>query len=216
MDQGGIEQMRKRIGALLVTGAAAALAIGMSTTSSFAATATTWSVSPGGAIKGAAGTTTLKDTTTGTTLTCTSSALTGSLKSGSGLSGAGIGTVTSVSFTNCTVAGQTLSLSSGTVAWKLNAASYASGVTHGTIGGIHLAISSSVCSAIIDGTGATAHNGKVKITYNNGTHKLRVLAGTGNLHVYNVNGCLGLINNGDAGSISSSYLVSPGQKITSP
>jgi hypothetical protein len=208
--------MRNRIGAALFAAGAAALAIGFGTSSSFAATATTWSVSPGGPISGTAGTTVLKDTTTGTTLTCTSSALTGSLKKGSGLAGKGLGTVTSVAFNNCTVAGQTLSLSSGTVAWKLNAVSYASGVTHGTISGIHLAISSSVCSAIIDGTGATAHNGKVKVTYTNSTHKLKVLAGTGNLHVYNVSGCLGLINNNDAGSISSSYLVSPAQTITSP
>jgi hypothetical protein len=207
--------MRNRIGAALFAAGAAALAIGFGTSSSFAATATTWSVSPGGPISGAAGTTVLKDTTTGTTLTCTSSALTGSLKKGHGLAGKGLGTVTSVAFNNCTVAGQTLSLSSGTVAWKLNAVSYASGVTHGTISGIHLTISSSVCSATIDGTGATAHNGRVSITYSNSTHKLKILP-KGNLHVYNVSGCLSLINNNDAGTITSTYAVSPAQTITSP
>jgi hypothetical protein len=208
--------MRKRVGATLFTAGAAALAIGLGATTSFAATAITWSVSPGGSISGSAGTTVLKDTTSGTTVTCSTSTMTGSLKSGKGLAGKGLGTVTSVAFNNCTVLGQTVSLASGTVAWKLNAASYTSGVTHGTISGIHLAISSSVCSAIIDGTGATAHNGKVKITYTNSTHKLKILAAGDNLHVYNVNGCLGVIANGDSGSITGSYAVSPAQKITSP
>jgi hypothetical protein len=207
--------MRNRIGAALFTAGAAALAIGLGASSSFAATPT-WSVSPGGPITGKAGTTIIKDTTSGTTLTCTSSALTGSLKKGTKLPGAGIGTVTSVAFTNCTVLGQTLSISSGTVAWKLNAVSYKSGVTSGTISGIHLAISSSVCSAIIDGTSATANNGMVKITYSNSTHKLSILPTGGNLHVYNVNGCLGLVSNGDAGTITTAYAVSPAQKITSP
>jgi hypothetical protein len=89
-------------------------------------------------------------------------------------------------------------------------------VTHGTISGIHLTISSSVCSATIDGTSGTAHNGMVKVTYANATHKLKILAAGGNLHVYNVSGCLSLINNNDAGSITSTYAVSPAQKITSP
>ncbi len=208
--------MRNRIGAALFAAGAAALAIGFGASSSFAATATTWSVSPGGPVSGTAGTTVLKDTTSGTTVTCTSSTLTGSLKKGHGLAGKGLGTVTSVAFTNCTVLGQTVSLSSGTVAWPLNAASYKSGVTHGTITGIHLTISSSVCSATIDGTSGTAHNGMVKITYTNATHKLKILPAGGNLHVYNVSGCLSLISNGDAGTITSSYAVSPPQKITSP
>ena len=208
--------MRRRIGATLFTAGAAALAIGFGASTSFAATAITWSVTPGGTISGSAGTTVLKDTTSGTTVSCSTSTMTGSLKSGHGLAGKGLGTVTSVAFNNCTVLGQTVSLSSGTVAWKLNAASYTSGVTHGTISGIHLAISSSVCSAIIDGTGATANNGKVKITYTNSTHKLKILAAGGNLHVYNVNGCLGVIANGDAGTITGTYAVSPAQTITSP
>jgi hypothetical protein len=194
---------------------AAAMTIGLSATSSLAATAT-WTVSPGGAISGAGGKTTLKDTTSGTTVTCTSSALTGSLKSGARLSGTGIGSVTSISFTHCTVLGQTVSLSSGTVAWPVNFKSYSAGVTHGTISGIHFVLSSSVCSAVLDGTSGTAHNGMVKITYTNSTHKLKILPTGGNLHVWNVSGCFGLIANGDAGTITSSYAVTPGQTITSP
>jgi hypothetical protein len=203
--------MRKTLSAALLTLASAGLAVGLSATSALAAT--TWSVSPGGTISGKAGTTTVKDTTSNLTVTCTSSTLAGTLKKGTGLAGAGIGKVTSLNFSNCTVDGLTLNISSGTVAWKLNASSFSSGVTHGTITGIHFAISSSACSAVIDGTGAATHNGKVKITYTNSTGKLKVLAAGDNLHVYKVNGCLGAISNGDAGTISGTYTLTPKQTI---
>jgi len=208
--------MGRRIVAALFSAGAVALTIGLSATSSLAATAT-WTVAPGGATTGKAGTTTLTDTTSGVSVSCTSSKLTGSLKSGKGLSGKGLGTVTSVAFSNCTVLTVTISLSSGKVAWKLNASSYNStaGTTSGTITGIHLAVMSSACSAVVDGTGATAHNGKVNITYSNKTHVLKILP-KGNLHVYKVSGCGGAISNGDAGTIASGYKVTPLQKITSP
>lgn len=208
--------MRKPVGAAALTLMAAALTIGLSATSSLATAVTTWTVSPGGTISGAGLKTVLKDTTSGTTVTCTSSAATGTLKSGTKLKGAGIGTITSVAFNNCTVLGQTVSLSTGTVAWPINAKTFTSGVTHGTISGIHFAISSSICNAVIDGTSGTANDGTVKITYTNSTHKLKILATGGTLHVYNVNGCLGLINNNDAGSITSTYTVTPAQTITAP
>jgi len=208
--------MRKPVCAAALTLLAAALSVGLSATSSFAATAT-WTVSPGGSVTGSAGKTTLTDNTSGLTVTCTSSATTGTLKSGTGLSNP-IGHVTSVAFNNCTAAGQTLSISTGTVSWPLTAGSYNSstGVTHGAIKKIHFAVSSSICSFVIDGTGATANNGMVKVTYNNGTHVLKILPKNGNLHLYNVNGCLGLVNSGDAASITSAYKITPAQTITSP
>jgi hypothetical protein len=206
--------MRKPLSAALMTLAAAGLAIGLSTTSAFATTAATWSVSPGGSTSGKAGTTTVKDTTSGLTVTCTSSTFTGSLKSGTGLAGAGIGTVTSLDFNNCSVDGETLSLSSGTVAWAVNAVSYKKGVTSGTVTGIHFSISSSICSAVIDGTSGSADNGMVKISYTNKTGVFKILAAGDDLHVYDVSGCLGLISDGDSGTISGSYKVTPKQTIT--
>ena len=208
--------MRKPVSATVLMLSSAALAVGLTATSALAATATTWSVHPGGAITGTAGTTVIKDTTSGTTATCTSAGLTGTLKSGTGLAGAGLGTVTSMSFNSCTAAGQTISISTGTVAFSLNALTYTSGVTHGTISKIHISVSSSVCSFVIDGTSGTANNGHVKITYTNSTHKLKILAAGNNLHVYNVSGCFGLISNGDRGTITSTFAVSPAQTITSP
>jgi hypothetical protein len=65
--------------------------------------------------------------------------------------------------------------------------------------------------------GATASStGTVKVTYTNSTGKLTTLTSGGNLHVFNVKGCAGLINSGDATTFSGSYAVSPKQTITSP
>ena len=74
-------------------------------------------------------------------------------------------------------------------------------------------VSSLSCSATIDGTGATAHNGMVKATYSNGTATLKVLA-SGNLHLYN-NTCP-VISSGDAVNFTGSYKFTPKQVITSP
>jgi hypothetical protein len=209
--------MRRPVSAVLLTLTSAALTIGLTATSSFAtATRATWSVKPGGPTTGTAGTTKVTDKTSGLTVTCTSSTFTGSFKSGSGLSGTGLGTITALNFNNCTVDGITLSLESGPVKYSVNAASYASGVTKGTISKIHFAISSSECSAIIDGTSGTAHNGKVHFTFTNKTHILKIVTTGSTLHVYKVNGCLGAISDGDAGNITGSYKTSPAQTITSP
>ena len=91
-----------------------------------------------------------------------------------------------------------------------------SGVTTGTLTGIHAALTGPGCSAVVDGTGATADNGMVSATYPNSTGALKVLTTGGNLHIYNVSGCAGLIRSGDATTFSGTYAVSPKQTITSP
>ena len=89
-----------------------------------------------------------------------------------------------------------------------------SGVTTGTLTGIHAALTGPGCSAVVDGTGATADNGMVSATYSTGA--LKVLTTGGNLHIYNVSGCAGLIRSGDSTTFSGTYAVSPRQTITSP
>jgi hypothetical protein len=206
--------MRKPVSALL-TLISAALAVALAASAAAAApAATTYTVTPGGSITGASNTTTVKDTTSGTTVSCTSSSLTGSLKSGSGLSGSGIGKVTALNFTNCTVDSVTLSLGSGTVAYSINATSSASGVTKGTIRKIHFVISSSLCSAVIDGTSGTGNNGKVNTTFTNKTDRLKILTTSSTLHIYDVSGCLGAISNGDAVTLSASFKLTPAQTIS--
>jgi len=56
----------------------------------------------------------------------------------------------------------------------------------------------------------------VKAHYKNHTGALTVLTTGGNLHIYNVNGCFGLINSGDVATFSGAYHLSPKQTITSP
>lgn len=208
--------MRRSLGAAAFTSVVAALSLGLSATAAQAATIT-WTVTPGGAIAGSAGTTTLTDSTSGLKVICTSSSLAGSLKSGSGLKGKGIGRVTSIAFNNCTVDSLTLSVSTGTVAFPLNAKSYVSTsrVVRGSISGIHFAVSSSVCGFTVDGTSGTADNGTVKVSYANSSHALKILPKKSTLHIYNVTGCLGAVSSGDAVSISASYKITPAQTITS-
>jgi hypothetical protein len=89
-------------------------------------------------------------------------------------------------------------------------------VTTGTITGIDLVATATGCSATLDGTSGTADNGMVKGTYTNSTAKLALLAAGGNLHAYNVSGCLGLINDNDPAQSSGTLTVAPKQTITSP
>jgi hypothetical protein len=208
---------------LSASGVAAVMAIGLGATTALATAATTWTVKPGGSYTAKSGTTTLTDTVTGAVLTCTSSAAAGKLKSGSGLTNP-LGTVTSNTFSGCTgPAGLTFAVTtsaSSTKPWHVNATSFSSGVTIGNISGIHAVLkgTNNTCTATVDGTGATAFNGKVKISHSNSAAtKLKVVKGI-NLHTYNVNsaGCLGAINSGDAVTFKTTYTLNQAQTITSP
>ena len=50
----------------------------------------------------------------------------------------------------------------------------------------------------------------------NSAGKLTLVTSGGSLHIYNVSGCFGLINSGDAATFSGAYSLSPKQTITSP
>jgi hypothetical protein len=206
--------LRKLSVSILLTAGTTALMVGLTAAPAFAAT---WTVKPGGAITAKTTKTTLKDTKTGNSLTCTSSTAKATLKKGSGLSGTAIGSITSVTFGGCSgPLGLTFTVKTSHLPWKLNATSYASGVTHGTITGIHATLTGPSCSATVDGTSATANNGKVSVTYTNSSGALKVLTTGGNLHIYKVSGCAGLIGSGDASTFSATYTVTPKQTITSP
>jgi len=199
--------------------ATAASVIGLAAAPALAAAS--WTVKPGGTVAGTAGTTTVTDTTAGASVTCTSSVAKGTLKKGSGLAGAGIGTIASLAFKTCNVSGVSVSL---TVSGKmlLNAIKYngTTKIASMTITKIHgtLSASSVGCTATIDGTGATAHNGMVKANFSNKTDTLKVLAAGGNLKLYNVSsGCaIGNIHTGDLVNFTGSYKLTPKQTITSP
>jgi hypothetical protein len=205
--------MRKSLTALFSGSAAIALTLTLGAT---AASASTWTVTPGGSIT-ASGSGQVKDTATNTVAKCTSIKVTSAtLKHGSNLPGAGIGTINASTFTGCTIATITVTVTAEDFPWKLNATSYNSstGVTTGTLTGVELGASAPGCSATLEGT--TATNGKIKVTYTNSTGKLKLLGTGGNLTAENVSGCFGLINNGDHQNASGSLTVSPKQTITSP
>ena len=211
--------MLKRISAITTASAAAtALAVGLSPAPSSATTATTWTVSPGGSVT-VSGAAELKDTKLKTRTPCKSVKLDAALKSGSGLAGAGVGSIMSGAFTGCTLGGA-LILSANMVVnglpWRVNATTYASGVTTGTITGIDLVATVTGCTATLDGTAAGADNGVIRFTYTNSTGKLRLLPEGGNLHWWAVAGCLGLVGTGDPVQPSDSLTVKPEQTITSP
>jgi hypothetical protein len=211
--------MRRRFTIVLGSGAAA-LALGIGTNAAMATTATTWTVKPGGSYTAKSGKTVLTDTKTGVVLTCTSSTAAGTLKSGSKLP-SNIGTVTKNTFTGCTgPAGLKFNVTTSAFPWKVNATSYSSGTAKGSITGIHAVLkgTNNTCKATVDGTGASAHNGKVAISHSNSAaNKLKILASGGNLHVYNVSsGCLGAINSGDPTTFTTTYTLNKAQKITSP
>jgi hypothetical protein len=196
-------------------GAAAALAVALGTAPSSATTATTWTVKPGGSVN-AAGTAQVKDPKTGTVAKCKSIKLDGTAKKGSGLPGAKLVTIKSASFTGCTIGTISVKVAVHGLPWYLNATSYTSGVTHGTISGIDLKATATGCSATLDGTAAGKDNGKVAGTYTNSTGVLKLLSTGGNLHAWAVSGCLGLINTGDPAQASGHATVTPRQTITSP
>jgi hypothetical protein len=201
----------------LFTGAATAVAIGASAGVALAV-AITFTITPGGAITAKAGKTTLTDTNTGSVLTCTSSSSSGTLKSGSGISGTNLGSITKQTFTNCTgPLSLTFTVATKHFPWTLHGTAYnaTSGVTTGNITGIEAQLTGPSCSAFVAGATATTP-GKVKVTYANGTGVLKVLAGGGTLHVWNVSGCAGLINSGDPTTFVGAFTVTPKQKITSP
>jgi hypothetical protein len=210
--------MRVRIAAVLLASGAAALTVGLSVTASGAATTTTWTMKPGGAVKGVAPNPTMTDTKTGAVLTCKSMVAKGTAKSGSGLSGTGIASITSVTFKACTgPGGLAVTITSQHLPWKLNAKSYnaTTGVTTGTITGAEASMSATGCTATTAGPTSTTP-ATVGGTYTNSTHRLKTGAAGSNMHVWNVSGCFNLIKNGDPVVLKGTSTLTPAQTITSP
>jgi hypothetical protein len=208
--------MRNRLGVVLGSGAIALMA-GMGTATATATT--TWTITPGGALTGASGFDYMKDMTTGTNVECNSFSFAATLKRGTGLVNP-LGRITSVSAGGCvgspgrrpwTV---TVSASAGNP-WHLRGISYSNGVTTGRITNVALTLSAAGCSATVGGA-TPASAGRLSFGYSNNHGALKLLP-YGDLHIWNVSGCNGLIGNGD--TFAFLYInspVSPAQTITSP
>jgi hypothetical protein len=215
--------MFARANRLLLACAAAATAIGVSSTGAAAAT---WTVNPGGAWTAdytATTTGTFKDITANVTLNCPVSSASGTLKSGAGLAGAGISSVIASFGTNtnpCTGPdGYSGSGGPGGAAWSVNAVAYAGGVTTGTITSADIIFG---LTGIL-GTCVAEAKGTVNITYTNKTALLAVTSAT--LTLVKVTGsprqtaCGPIAVNDSMNYITSAnggYLLNPAQTITSP
>ena len=212
----------KRPASIVLTIAAIAMAAGLVAPAASAAPRT-WTITKGGAVTAATKSFAIVDLTRKPTvsLPCKASTAKARLKSGRRLSGVNAGTITAASTTGCAVLGVTITVKAGHLPWHLNLVSYnsAKGVTTGTLTGIHInfAVPAISCSAVVDGTKATANNGSVVVTYTNKTAKLAILKAGTKLHLFNVSkGCMGLVKNGDLIALVATYSVTPKQKITSP
>lgn len=206
-------------GATAIAGSFLAVSIGVSPA---VAAPSTWTVKPGGVVKASSVNLGITDTAkprAGAPLpTICHSSIKAKLKSGSGLSGSSIGSITSVTFTDCKwVLGYIMTLKATHVPWQVNAQSYdkATGTTSGTLTGIHITIVGPGCATVIDGTGSAKNNGQIAFRYVNKNHKLTFPSSGGNLHYYSVNGCLGVVKSSDSANLHATYTVSPGQTITS-
>ena len=212
--------MRSGIRSVALAGGAAAVVIGLAP-ATFATTALTWTVSPGGAWAAVqSGKFTLTDTTTGQSLTCLDHT-TGSFKTGTGLPGGRLGSITSLTLTSCKLPDRSaVTLTAGDFPWFLNAVNYKPGVKGGTsvghVKGIHATIAGTSCDATVDGSSATANDGSTLFHYHNSLVKLKIEPLQSHLHAYGVTGCTGVLNNGDPITFDGAYLVTPAQTITSP
>jgi hypothetical protein len=213
--------------ALATAAAAAAVAAGLAASGTASASPQApaafhgWTITGGGNITAVASSASVRDITAGRTVSCYLSSMTIHAKSGRLTSGASAALVNKASFGPCLTRHLLpVRVSLGAFPWRVNLSSYnaSTGVTTGTLTGLHIAIAVPLlgCTAVADGTGPDAHNGLLAASYRNKTGVLSALgAGSGNrLRVYRASHCDGLIKNGDSVTLSANYLVHPGQQIT--
>lgn len=220
--------MHVRYRTFLLSGITVLLTVGLTASAAYAAggsahpagghrtSTATWSVSLSAQTGGAARVG-LTDRTTGNKIKCNAQ-FNYSFTQRMGLP-SDIATLTSVSFGNCTLpGGAAITLTSNTATLPMTALSFNGrrnlGVTTGEFTGIDVSLSSSGCSGILDGTAAGANNGTIPYRYYNNPNLL-ITGRQGNLHIYNVSGCAGLFNTGDAFTLFSTQPFS-GLFITSP
>jgi hypothetical protein len=208
---------------LRFAGCAAVVVAALAVTTALAAA--TWTIRPGGAIAAQSGTATFTDTRIGHLFTCLFLSASGALKSGSGLPGTGAGAISAAGFHTCTNpfgrvrtprVDLTWTVRATGLPWHVNFSSYKSGVVTGTISHMHINLTTTQCRALIDGTAATASDGKVAFTYADSTGRLKLLTTGGNLHLYHVMGCFGVLHDSDPVTVSTTFTLSPRQTFTSP
>jgi hypothetical protein len=208
--------MGKRSGGTLIgTLAMTAAVVALSVAPALASTPLTVKISGGGKFTASAKTTTLSDK--GTNVTCSSkgktpaSSASGNIPSGTktGNSPVKVGTTSKLKFNNCvSLAGPvTTKVESQPYFVAVDSKTNSKGQTAGFIGGIKVAVSTFGCKFMVTGSAPGYYtNGKHTLTM---TPKLPVkVTPRAQLTVSKVNGCLGLVKNGDHPTFSSVYTLS--------
>ena len=212
--------MRKGLGRILFTGTATALAIGFGASSALATSATTLTVkvTGGGSYSASSTKTTLTDN--GVSVTCTGSKTSGSIPTktySKKTPPVKVGTSAKLSFTGCTgpLGAVTVVVNSLPYSVNVDSTTNSKGQTDGIVSGVNTAVSMTGCSFNVGGS--------TPGFYTNSKHTLSLVAAsklpvkplvTAQLTVSNVNGCAGLVNNGDHPTYKSTYTVSRAIKIT--
>jgi hypothetical protein len=204
-------RIRKRAGSALFVVAASAMAIGLGATTALATSATlTVKVTNGGTYTASSSKTVLTDN--GVSVTCSSSKASGTIPTKTyrnATTPVTVGTSAKLSFSGCTGP-------LGAVTVKVNALPYkvrvdskttSTGKTDGMVSGANTSVSMTGCSFKVTGSAPGF--------YTNSTHTLTLTPtlptkplNTARLTVSNVNGCAGLVSNGDHPTYKSTYKVS--------
>ncbi|MCX5401021.1 hypothetical protein OG599_30150 [Streptomyces sp. NBC_01335] len=182
--------LARRAAVVLAAGGAA---LGMTVSSASAGVQAPWTVTPPGAYTATASGPTLSVPLA--SLYCTSSTATGNLASSTTNT---VGTINTVTFTGCNLAGLSFTVTMNTTPWNINALSKSGSIVTGNVSNVSAKISGVGCTATFAGT--------VNGTYNN-TSWVLGLNGTGTLKATAAN-CLGLINVNDVAAFNANYLVS--------
>jgi len=201
--------MRRSIGRTTFVGAAAALAIGFGASVALAATLTV-KVTSGGSFTSSSSNTVLTDGAI--QLKCTGSKAGGSVPTKT-FTGATtpvkVGSNSSLSFSGCTsITGNvTVKVNKLPYSIKVDSKTNTKGQTDGMITGVNTSVSTTGCSFNVTGSAPGF--------YTNSTHTLTLTPklpitplNKAQLTVSNVNGCSGLVNNGDHPKFTGSYKIS--------
>jgi hypothetical protein len=216
-DSRDMASTKKKVASIAFTGAAATMAVGLAAGPALAAT--TWHVKNGtagftGTVKGknTTGTTTLKSSG-GTVLTCAKSKAVASgnvAKSTVSGSPAAVATLkTGTKFTSCTAPGGVVFSAKLSKSATLEAKSYKSGVTTGTLTGVHAVIKGSSLNSC-----AATVSGSLSGTYTNATHQLTAdPKSKDTLKVLTAKGCGGLAA-GKKAYFKGTYVISTPTALT--
>ena len=209
--------IRKHAGGALIVVAAAAAAIGLGATTALATSASlTVKVTGGGSYTATSSNTTLSDN--GVSVTCTSSTASGTIPTktySNATTPVTVGTSAKLSFSGCTGPLGAVTVKVNSLPYKVQADSKTNskGQTDGMVAGANTSVSMTGCSFSVTGSAPgfyTNSNHTLSLTSTLPTKPLN----SAKLTVSNVNGCAGLVNNGDHPSYTGSYKVSKAIKIT--